>query len=135
MLAGLAFQILGRLHVSGRAEKVDGDVNEAIIRKAKYLLMEHLAERVDWESLARELHVSYSWLRHTFRQHTGFSLHQYQLQLRLNKAKSLLNDSAYPVKEVAAQIGFDCPYHFSHLFKRKTGLSPEACARQISSGS
>jgi AraC-like DNA-binding protein len=126
MLAGLAFQILARLHVSGRVEKVGGDFNEAIIRKAKLLVMEHLSEKVDWELLAHDLHVSYSWLRHTFRQHTGFSLHQYQLQLRLNKAKSLLNSTAHPVKEVAQLTGFDCPYHFSHLFKRKTGLSPEA---------
>lgn len=126
MLAGLVFQVLARLHASGRAEKVGGDFNETIIRKAKYLVMEHLVEKIDWESLARDLHISYSCLRHTFRHHTGFSLYQYQLQLRLNKAKGLLNNTAQPVKEIADQVGFDCQYHFSHLFKRKTGLSPEA---------
>jgi AraC-like DNA-binding protein len=126
ILAGLTFQILARLHVSGRTEKIGGDFNEGIIRKAKLLVMERLAEKIEWEALARDLHVSYSLLRHTFRQHTGFSLHQYQLQLRLNKAKTLLNGTAQPVKEIANEVGFDCPYHFSHLFKRKIGLSPEA---------
>ncbi len=134
MLAGLTFQILARLHVSGRTEKIGGDANEAILRKAKLLIMERLATRIDWEGLARDLHVSYSWLRHTFRQHTGFAPHQYQLQLRLNKAKGLLDATDSPVKAVACQVGFDCPYHFSHVFKRKTGLSPEAWRRDIRGG-
>jgi transcriptional regulator GlxA family with amidase domain len=63
-------------------------------------------------------------MRHAFRQHTGLSPHQYQLQLRLNRAKSLLRGTGDSVKEIADQIGFDCPFHFSHLFKSKTGLSP-----------
>ena len=126
ILAGLAFQILARLHVAGRAEKIGGDFNQAVIQKAKYLIMERLASKIDWESLALDLHVSYSVLRHAFRQHTGFSMYQYQIQLRLNKAKGLLNGTTQSVKEVACQVGFECQYHFSHLFKRKTGLSPKS---------
>jgi AraC-like DNA-binding protein len=124
-LAALAFEILTRLHALGRAQQLGGDADHAIIRKAKCLLTEHLEQTIDWESLAKDLHVSYSWLRHTFRQHTGFSPHQYQLQLRINKAENLLNNTACSIKEIAAQLGFECPYHFSHLFKRKTGLAPE----------
>lgn len=126
ILAGLTFQILAHLHVVGRSEKIGSDFNEAIMRKAKLMVMERLATRIDWESLAHDLHVSYSWLRHVFRQHTGFSLHQYQLQLRLNKAKSLLGSTVHTVKEISNIVGFECPYHFSHLFKRKIGRSPEA---------
>jgi len=126
MLAGLTFQILAQLHVCDRNEKLGGAPDDAVIRKTKYLVMERLTCKVDCEGLARELHVSYSWLRHTFRQHTGFSLHQYQLQLRLNRAKSLLSGTGLSIKQVAHETGFECPYHFSHLFKRKTGTSPEA---------
>jgi len=126
LLAGLTYEMLTRLHALGREEKLAGTLDNAVVSKAKYLVMERLKEKIDWEDLARELHVSYSSLRHAFQQHTGFSLYQYQLQLRLNKAKSLLNSTQHPVKEIAARIGFDCPYHFSNLFKRKTGLSPLA---------
>lgn len=126
LLAGLTFEILTRLHVLGREEKLADPLDNAVVCKAKYLVMERLKEKIDWEELAGELHVSYSSLRHAFQQYTGFSLYQYQLQLRLNKAKSLLNGTQLSVKEIAGQIGFDCPYHFSTLFKRKTGLSPVA---------
>lgn len=124
LLAGLIFEMLTRLHALGREQKLGDTLGNTVVRKAKYLVMERLKEKIDWEKLAQELHVSYSSLRHAFQQHTGFSPYQYQLQLRLSKAKSLLNSTPQSVKEIASQIGFDCPYHFSTLFKRKTGLSP-----------
>lgn len=126
ILAGLAFEMLTRLHALEREEKLEAGLDDTIVRKTKYFIMERLKEKIDWEELARDLHVSYSSLRHAFQQHTGFSPYQYQLQLRLDKAKSLLNSTPQSVKQIASQIGFDCPYHFSNLFKRKTGLSPVA---------
>jgi AraC-like DNA-binding protein len=135
LLAGFTFQMLTRLHALGREEKLSDSFSDTVIRKAKYLIIERFRNKIDWEAMARELHVSYSWLRHTFHQYTGFSPYQYQLQLKLNKAKSLLNNSPNTVKEVANLIGFDCPYHFSHLFKRKTGMSPEAWRHDARGGS
>lgn len=126
LVAGITFEMLTRLHVLGREKKLGDALDNTVARKAKYLVMERLKEKIDWEKLARDLHVSYSSLRHGFQQHTGFSPYQYQLQLRLNKAKSLLNSTPQSVKEIASQIGFDCPFHFSNLFKRKTGMSPMA---------
>jgi AraC-like DNA-binding protein len=125
ILAGLTFQILARLHVSDRTKKMGGHLKENVVRKAKLLIMEKLATKIDWEVLSRDLNVSYSVLRRIFLQHTGFSLHQYQIQLRMNKAKSLLSNPDCSIKEIAYQLGFDCPYHFSHLFKRKTQFAPE----------
>lgn len=126
ILAGLTFEILTRLHALDREKKLGDVLDDTVVRKTKYFIMERLKEKIDWVQLAREFHVSYSSLRHAFQMHTGLSLHQYQMQLRLNKAKSLLNSTPQSVKEIAAQIGFECPYHFSNLFKRKTGLSPVA---------
>lgn len=42
----------------------------------------------------------------------------------VNKAKSLLMQSNQSIKEIAYQLGFDYPNHFSKLFKIKTGFSP-----------
>jgi len=46
------------------------------------------------------------------------------MRLKLNKAASLLLTSSRPVHEVAAQVGFEDPYHFSRNFKKFHGLSP-----------
>ena len=134
LLAGLVFEMLTRLHVLGREEQLGDTLDDTVVSKVKFLVMERLSEKIDWEELARELNVSYSSLRHAFQQHTGFSPYQYQLQLRLNKAKSLLNATPQSVKEIANQVGFDCPYHFSNLFKRKTGMSPMAWRHDVRGG-
>jgi AraC-like DNA-binding protein len=42
----------------------------------------------------------------------------------INKAKNLLINSEKSVSEIAYELGFDYPNHFSKLFKSKIGLSP-----------
>ena len=125
-LASLTFEMLTRLHALDRVEKLAKSSDMAMVRKTKNFIVERLNEKIDWDDLARDLEVSYSSLRQAFLRHTGFSPYQYQLQLRFDKARSLLNTTPLSVREIARQIGFGCPYHFSHLFKRKIGLSPSA---------
>ncbi len=126
ILAGFAFTMLAHLQAGALGKSICGTVDEAVVQKARLLVVERLFEAIDWPKMAQELMVSYSLLRHAFKQHTGFSPHQYQLQLRLEKAKTLLSGTPYSVKEIATMTGFNCPYHFSTLFKRKLGVSPLA---------
>jgi transcriptional regulator GlxA family with amidase domain len=44
--------------------------------------------------------------------------------LKVQRAREMLRDSDMPVKQVAGMLGFQSVYHFSTLFKRKTGMSP-----------
>jgi AraC-like DNA-binding protein len=134
LLASHVFEMLAQLSVQDRAARLGQTLDDTAVRQAKHLIMRRLTERIDWEELARELHVSYSALRHAFQQHTGFSLYQYQLQLRLEKARHLLNGTALSIKAIAGETGFDCPDHFSHLFRRKIGRSPLAWRRDARGG-
>ena len=126
ILAGFAVTMLAHLQALALGQTISGSVDEAVVQKARLLVVERLFKAIDWPKMAQELMVSYSLLRHAFKQHTGFSPHQYQLQLRLEKAKALLSGTSYSVKEIAAMTGFNCAYHFSTLFKRKLGVSPLA---------
>lgn len=78
---------------------------------------------LDLEKLADELNVSYTWFRRMFTQHTGLSPHQYRLQLRIARARTLLADTQLSVKEVAFRCGFESEQYFSRLFKQKTSLT------------
>lgn len=44
--------------------------------------------------------------------------------LKINLSKELLQKPDLTVKEVAYQLDFRDPFHFSKLFKSKTGVSP-----------
>lgn len=60
-----------------------------------------------------------------FRVLTGESIHQYQLNLKLDDAYRMLRDGGANVKEVAAHFGFCDAYYFSRMFKKKFGVSPK----------
>ena len=80
--------------------------------------------------LARRLGVSYTWFRRAFAHHTGLSPHQYQLQLRIGWARTMLSETTLAVKEIAFRSGFESEQYFCRLFKSKTGVSPGAWRRQ-----
>ena len=46
------------------------------------------------------------------------------MRLKMDHAADLLLHSNLLIKEAAMQVGFDDPYHFSHVFKRVRGLAP-----------
>lgn len=124
LLSGIAYQMLSQLHSVARGSGRKAIQNDLAVRRLKAGIEERLAEKIDWNALARGLGMGYSSMRHLFRRHAGISPHQYQIQLRLNKARLLLNTTEDSLKVVAQAVGFECPYHFAHLFKRKTGRSP-----------
>jgi AraC-like DNA-binding protein len=53
-------------------------------------------------------------------------------QVRYEKAKSLLRQSASPIEQIADKLGYREPASFNHAFSRWSGLSPSAFRRQAS---
>jgi len=77
------------------------------------------------EQLASQMHYSQKALERRFRAQTGMSLHQYQLEYKLSRAIDIIR--FYPeitLTEVALMLGFYDSAHFSKVFKRKYGVSP-----------
>ena len=64
------------------------------------------------------------YLNKLFKERTGFSIHQYVLKLRLEKAVSLLQNTHHPIRDVAKACGFEDPRHFSSAFSKKYGYTP-----------
>lgn len=52
------------------------------------------------------------------------SFKQLLLQIRIEKAKELLESTNEPIQNIASQVGFSHPNYFSKVFKIETGLSP-----------
>jgi len=68
---------------------------------------------------------SSSYFRKLFKEVTGLSPIMYFNRMRIEYAKTLLQqDSTLSIKEIAASAGFPDPYYFSRVFKKITGFSP-----------
>jgi AraC-like DNA-binding protein len=74
--------------------------------------------------LAQLTGVSYSHLRHLFRESMHESIHSFLQRKRLDRAQMLLAVGKQSVKEIAWQLHFGHECHFSSFFKAKTGVSP-----------
>ena len=133
-LAALVLEVLGCISSAHRMREFTEKRLHPIINEAKLLLAERLEEPLDLPGLASHLGVSYSSLRQAFKQHTGFALREYQLELRVREAKKLLAGTGLPVKTIADKLGFQSAYYFSRLFRTKTGFSPEAWRHQAHGG-
>lgn len=96
----------------------------SVIRKACFLMRERIDTTLSPETLASELNVGYTYFRRLFKKYTGLSPKRYHDQLRFLKAKSLLRDTTLSVSEIADNLAFDSPFHFSNWFKKQAGLAP-----------
>ena len=74
--------------------------------------------------LSRSLEISESTLRRKVQQITGLPPKLYIRQIRLNKAKELLENDAGTVYEIAGIVGFSNPAYFSKCFQDQFGLVP-----------
>lgn len=88
-------------------------------------------DRVD--DFATRLGITPEHLSRVLREIAGCSPKEYFLRARIHQAEELLRTTRLPIAEVGSRVGYPDPYHFSRLFRKRTGTTPTAW-RQWSSG-
>ena len=68
--------------------------------------------------------ISEVYFRRIFHALHGKSPKEYVIDMRIERARRLLSDGSFTVREVAALCGYFEETHFSREFKRHTGCSP-----------
>lgn len=124
VLSALASQILANALSRAGLQRADAGERASEIEQAKLFIEEHLRDAVDMQELAESLNMSYRNFRRVFKQKTGMAPQQYHMQLRINRAKELLEDQDNRVNEVALRVGFGDQFYFSRMFRKYAGLSP-----------
>ena len=97
-----------------------------LARQAGYFIREHSERKFSLEEIAGALFVNSSYLSRVFKCETGRTLLWYHNAVRCEKAKKLLAESELSVAKVGSAVGFVSPAHFSHMFRKMTGISPAA---------
>ncbi|RYE16618.1 MAG: AraC family transcriptional regulator, partial [Sphingobacteriaceae bacterium] len=73
---------------------------------------------------ARELHLSPSYFGDLIRKEAGKTAQEYIKLKVIEVAKERMFDSSKSVSEVAYELGFKYPQHFTRLFKQWEGCTP-----------
>jgi AraC family transcriptional regulator len=85
----------------------------------------HLSAKITLSDLAAVARLSRMHFAYQFRVATGSRPHEFLLQQRIRRAEDLLKDTAIPIVEVALTVGFQTQAHFTTVFKRLVGCTPQ----------
>jgi AraC-like DNA-binding protein len=124
VLAGVVNLMLGFIFY---AEKNNSFRDKELVQwidKARVMMTDNDDNNLSPKDIAKSLNISYSWFRRIFKQYTGFSPAQYQMEIRLQKSKELLTSTTMAIKEISYDLNFESTSYFVTFFKSKTGLSP-----------
>jgi AraC-like DNA-binding protein len=78
------------------------------------------------EQAASRCHIDAAYLCRLFRRFDDQSPYQYLVRLKMTAAAQRLGAPDARVKEVAYELGFRDAFHFSRVFKKVFGVSPDA---------
>ena len=101
---------------------------------ASNLVMEYLHTHfceydISSQSIAEAVGIGINRTIAIIKEATGQSCKSYLIQLRLERAKTLLLESDAPVSDICAKVGYGSVSHFIKVFKTATGLTPDAFRR------
>ncbi|XID91195.1 helix-turn-helix domain-containing protein [Paenibacillaceae bacterium WGS1546] len=96
---------------------------EKIIR----YLNEHYRKDIVFEDMAKEIGISYSYMRKILYDLTGKSLIDYTNMLRIERAKKLLTASEErTIAQIAAEVGYYNIQSFNRFFRKYEGMPPSS---------
>ena len=100
--------------------------DKKLLKLLSKVLRQNMATgKVDIKTLAKQMSISTCQLNRRVKDATGQTTSEYVLSTRLKEAKRLLRMvPEVTIFETARQCGFADVAHFSHVFRRKVGMSP-----------
>lgn len=111
--SGAAWHLLTLLAADVRVETR----TQSIMEQAKEYMRTHLAEKTSVADLAGKAGMSPSHFAATFRQQVGFPVLKFHTELRMARARHLLDTTDQPVAAIARSVGYPDPFYFSRQFR------------------
>jgi two-component system response regulator YesN len=124
-LESLQEQVASQLLKASESMKGQFDARSQIVYEAQRIILQRYQENLTLQTVAEHVHVTPVWLSKLFKKETDMNFLEYLTDIRMKKAAELLADLNHKVYQISYMIGYQDPVHFSKLFKRKYGCTPQ----------
>lgn len=94
------------------------------VLQAREILEHEFEQMLSIKELSRRVAINECYLKKGFKAMFGKTINEFQQQLRISKAKNLLQFEGLTVSEVANTLGYSSISHFSTAFKKATNMKP-----------
>lgn len=101
------------------------------IQKVMGYIRENLQQPLTVEELAEVAHLSPRQFSRSFHTETGQTPAKAVEKLRLESARSLMEESHHPIEKIALETGFNDRNHMRRAFLRVFGQPPQAMRRNV----
>ena len=124
MISSIVLSILGAVYYKNKNGQYTDTYMVDKINEARDMIKNNNENTLSQEDIAKKLGLGYSWYRRMFKEYTGVSPAQYQLQQKLMRSKELLTTTDRNISEIAYSLHFENVCQFSTFFKKKEGITP-----------
>jgi len=98
--------------------------NLKAVRQAIKYIEENFNQEISLESVANFVCLSPNYFSSIFKKEVGSTFVEYLTELRIKKAKELLNNLENNINQVASKVGYQDSRYFSRVFKTIVGVPP-----------
>ena len=103
------------------------------LKQVMALMAGRLDQNISIDDMASSVELSPDHFLRSFSAATGRTPHQWLTELRMEKAKQLLRQTPMTAAEIALELGYSSPGHFSSRFRQIVGMSPGSWRHAFSS--
>lgn len=108
----------------------DRDVPRKSLSKALRYINDYYNTAIKIPDLAKMENMSMTGFNLSFKEKMGASPTKYIINLRMNTARELLEDSDLPIKQISVMCGYPDYHFFAKVFKENVGISPKNYRKQ-----
>ena len=94
---------------------------------------QNITQNLSISTLCKVSHTSKNTLYRLFKETFDCTINEYITEIRVNKAKYLLENTSMSVQEIGESVGAEDPAHFCRLFKKRVGTSPISYRKDVRS--
>ena len=102
---------------------LDRHAGSFIVNQATAYIEEHYAQKLTLQEVADKCYVSQWHLSKLINKYTGNTFYELLNNVRIEKAKALLNDPKLKIGDIVDMVGYSDAAHLSRVFKRIVGVS------------
>ena len=122
---GMCQWFVNAVHEMNNKLKPSNDNNYSYhVQKSIVFIDKHYSENISLSDLSDKLDINNAYLSRIFKKETGNSITDYINNVRIEEAKSLIQNTNKKMYEIAEQTGFSSTQRFFLIFKKVVGSSP-----------
>lgn len=104
--------------------KFDDYKNKQKMEQAIFYIKDNYAKELNMAIVSNHISMNYSLFSFVFKQYTGTNFVNYLKEIRIAKARELLEETDLKIIEISNMVGYENEKHFMKIFKTVCGVSP-----------